>query len=208
MNPTSCKDRQYYSGFIQPEDNVIFVFGSNSEGRHDAGATKTAREKFGAVYGQGEGLQGNSYALPTKDLRVKINNGFRSIPPEDIQSSIRKLYKVAQDNPDKSFCIAYTNTSKPSLNGYTAQEMAQMFINACGLNNIPENIVFSESWKPYFITPVTLLDEWWRHNGISDRQQASGLPVDENYLTTTDNWWDNLSHDEKDAVYNEFFEEL
>lgn len=60
-----------YEGMITPDANTIFVFGSNPEGRHGAGAAKTAKEKFGAIYGQGEGLQGNSYALPTKDLRSK-----------------------------------------------------------------------------------------------------------------------------------------
>lgn len=66
--------RKFYIGNITPETNTIFVFGSNPEGRH--GAAKVARNQFGAIYGQGEGLQGNSYALPTKDLRVKENWGF------------------------------------------------------------------------------------------------------------------------------------
>ena len=61
---------QSYEGMITPDANTIFVFGSNPEGRHGAGAAKVAREKFGAVYGQGEGLQGSAYALPTKDLRT------------------------------------------------------------------------------------------------------------------------------------------
>jgi len=43
----------------------IFVFGSSLEGRHDGGAAKIAREKFGAIYGKGVGIQGRSYALPT-----------------------------------------------------------------------------------------------------------------------------------------------
>ena len=73
----------YYSGYINElKENEVFVFGSNPEGRHGAGAAKVAREQFGAVYGQGEGLQGNAYALPTKDLRVKENRGFKSISPE------------------------------------------------------------------------------------------------------------------------------
>lgn len=47
------------------EDNEIFCFGSNIEGRHDGGAAKLAREKFGAIYGKGVGAQGQSYAIPT-----------------------------------------------------------------------------------------------------------------------------------------------
>lgn len=134
---------KFYSGDINPGDNVVFVFGSNPEGRHGAGAAKVARLSFGAVYGQGEGLQGNSYALPTKDLRVKENRGYRSISPEDITENIRRLYDCARQNPDKDFCIAYRNTAERSLNGYTGLEMIRMFLDA-GL--VPDNIVVSEEW--------------------------------------------------------------
>ena len=54
---------RYYSGNIEPDENTIFVFGSNPEGRHGAGSAKVAKEKFGAVYGIGEGLQGNSFHI-------------------------------------------------------------------------------------------------------------------------------------------------
>ena len=68
-----------YTGDVTPDANTIFVFGSNPEGRHGAGAARVAREQFGAIYGQGEGLQGNAYALPTKDLRVTENKIFTNI---------------------------------------------------------------------------------------------------------------------------------
>ena len=48
----------------------IFVFGSNTEGRHGAGAALYARQHHGAIYGQARGLQGNSYAIVTKDLSL------------------------------------------------------------------------------------------------------------------------------------------
>lgn len=133
----------YYQGDIKPEPNTIFVFGSNPEGRHGLGAAKTAREKFGAIYGQGEGLQGNSYALPTKDLRVKENNSLKSIDEETIINSIKKLYQVAKQNPTKQFKIAYRNTTEKSLNGYTGLEMIAMF-NKAGVK--PGNIIFSKEW--------------------------------------------------------------
>ena len=132
-----------YTGNITPDTNTIFVFGSNPEGRHGAGAAKIAREQFGAIYGQGEGLQGNAYALPTKDLRVKKNNSLRSISPEQIIESIKKLYETARQNPNKQFKIAYRNTDKASLNGYTGLEMIDMFLKA---GSIPSNIVFSKEW--------------------------------------------------------------
>ena len=135
--------RKFYIGNITPDENTIFVFGSNTEGRHGAGAAKVAREQFGAIYGQGQGLQGNSYALPTKDLRVKENRGLRSISKENIVKSIKKLYETARQYPVKMFKIAYRNTHSTSLNGYTGLEMIDMFLEA---SPIPDNIIFSQEW--------------------------------------------------------------
>ena len=135
--------KRFYEGNIVPDGNTIFVFGSNPEGRHGAGAAKIARLQFGAQYGVGEGLTGNAYALPTKDLRVTENYGYRSIPKDKIIESIKKLYQTALEHPDKAFKIAYRNTDKPSLNGYTGFEMIDMFNEA---GPIPENIIFSKEW--------------------------------------------------------------
>ena len=138
----------FYEGIITPDANTIFVFGSNPEGRHGAGAAKVAREKFGAKYGQGEGLQGNAYALPTKDLRVKENNSMRSIPAEQITENIRKMYDVARQNPSKYFKVAYTHgLNETSLNGYTGAEMIKMFKDA---GPIPSNVIFSKNWTDHW----------------------------------------------------------
>ena len=136
-----------YIGNIEPEPNTIFVFGSNPEGRHGAGTAKVAREKFGAIYGQGEGLQGHAYALPTKDLRVKENNGYRSISKEQIIENIKRMYECAKTHPNLDFKIAYRNVIEKSLNGYTGIEMIKMFDEA---GNIPENIWFSREWWEYY----------------------------------------------------------
>ena len=159
MNINTEGKYPYYTGDIKPGENIVFVFGSNPEGRHGAGAAKVAVEQFGAVYGQGEGLQGNAYALPTKDLRVKGNPDWkRSIPEKDIEQNITKLYEVARQNPEKSFCVAYRNVDHTSLNGYTGIEMMTMFINAGReAGGIPENIVFSEEWAK---TAIKYIDEW------------------------------------------------
>ncbi len=136
--------RQFYEGNIEPAPDVVFVFGSNPEGRHGAGSAKVAHDVFGAQYGVGEGLTGNSYALPTKDLRVKENYGYRSISPEDITKSIRKLYDTALSMPEKRFMVAYRNKpSEKTLNGYTGLEMMEMFKFAAP---IPSNVVFSKEW--------------------------------------------------------------
>lgn len=137
-----------YEGYITPSQDTIFVFGSNPEGRHGAGAAKTAREKFGAIYGQGEGLQGNAYALPTKDLRVKENKGLRSISAEQITENIRKMYDVAKQNPSKKFKVAYTNElNETTLNGYSGAEMIKMFKDA---GPIPSNVIFSKNWTDHW----------------------------------------------------------
>ena len=92
--------RKFYIGNITPDANTIFVFGSNPEGRHGAGAARVARAQFGAVYGQGEGLQGNAYALPTKDLRVTENRGLRSISESQIIENINKE-RISESNDNK-----------------------------------------------------------------------------------------------------------
>lgn len=53
------------------EPNEVFVFGSNLQGYHSAGAARLALDKFGAVWGQGVGLQGQSYAIPTMEGSVE-----------------------------------------------------------------------------------------------------------------------------------------
>ena len=135
-----------YKGNIIPEQDTIFVFGSNPEGRHGAGAAKIAREKFGAIYGQGEGLQGHAYALPTKDLRVKENNGYRSISKEQITENIKKLYQCAKQHTDKKFKIVYRNQpNERTLCGYSGAELISCFKKACN-GKYPDNIYFSEEW--------------------------------------------------------------
>ena len=149
---TPEKPREYYTGNITPDAETIFVFGSNPEGRHGAGAAKIAHDEFGAQYGVGEGLTGNAYALPTKDLRVKENKGLKSISPERITESIKKMYAVARQHPDKLFKVAYRNTSNASLNGYTGYEMIDMFNKA---GKVPSNVQFSEEWyKTGLLKPI------------------------------------------------------
>lgn len=142
-------------------ENEIFVFGSNPQGRHGAGAAKAAMN-FGAKFGIGRGLEGSTYALVTKSLKagytepktgiVYDKEGYLSVSPEQISDNIDELYKVAKENPEKFFLITYqyqtwpNGSQKKSLNGYTSQEILELFT----LNKeIPSNIVFHESYKPH-----------------------------------------------------------
>ena len=58
-----------------------------------------------------------------------------------------------------------------------------------------------------------IIEDWWRHNGLLDRQQASGILLEnydgkaEVYLEATDEWWESLSPEQKEKIYNEFFTE-
>lgn len=57
---------------------------------------------------------------------------------------------------------------------------------------------------------MQIIEDWWRHNGVWDREQASGIKYNHElseYLTITDNWWDGLSDDEKKEIYEDFFNE-
>jgi hypothetical protein len=148
--PTSAKT---YSGRITSlKPNQIFVFGSNEGGSqgqaptHGAGAAKLAKDKFGAIQGQSRGRQGQSYAIVTK----KFYDVKRSSTPEEITTEIKALYDYAKDNPDKEFLVS--DYSETNLNGYSGQEMADMFSNA---GPTPSNIVFNENFDKLIATQPT-----------------------------------------------------
>ena len=129
--------RKTYSGFVTYlHDNQIFVFGSNTQGRHGKGAALTAKVKFGAIYGNPEGIQGKSFAIITKDL-TKTTHPSRTTA--QIISQIDKLYKDATLHPCKEFIVAYKCDDR-NLNGYSSCDMAKMFAS----RNIPSNIVFDK----------------------------------------------------------------
>lgn len=128
-----------YKGRIeQLKTNQIFVFGSNTRGIHGAGAALFARDNFGAIYGQAKGLQGQSYAIITKDLTKDIHP---SITREMIIKQIEDLYFFARFAPNYEFLVAY-RADNNNLCGYTSEEMAEMFARP----SIPENIVFEDEF--------------------------------------------------------------
>jgi signal recognition particle GTPase len=141
----STKSRKTYTGMINSlEPNQIFVFGSNTQGRHGKGAALIAKNKFGAEYGNPEGPQGQSYAIITKDLTKRTHP---SRTPEQIKEQIHNLYEYARENPDKEFLVAYSGTGQ-NLNAYSNQEMANMFSS----EPIPDNIVFEQSFNELILT--------------------------------------------------------
>ena len=139
-----------YSGNIVPEQGTIFVFGSNPEGRHGAGSAAVAVKYFGAQYGNGEGIQGNAYALPTTELRPEMQApGYRqSIPVATIKKSIARLYNYAEAHPDYNFKVAYrSGANERTLCGYSGAELMTMFKEVAEqFGGYPENIWFSAEW--------------------------------------------------------------
>lgn len=127
------KRETYLGKFVRLPENGVFVFGSNTQGRHGKGAAAIAKKYFGAIQGVRFGRCGMSYAIVTKDLTV---DEHPSIPRARIEAQIEILYNYAKEHPHLDFYVAYSLDS--NLNGYTPYEMSAMF--ACV--KIPKNIIF------------------------------------------------------------------
>jgi len=96
----------------------IFVFGANEAGRHGAGAAEYARQYHGAIYGQGYGLQGNSFGIPTKDRQ------FKTLPVESIKIYVDKFKEFATEHPELSFKLTPVGCG---LAGYIPNDIAPLF---------------------------------------------------------------------------------
>lgn len=111
----------------------VFVFGSNLAGIHGAGAAKRARLAYGAKVGVGIGLEGRSYALPTKD------KWLMTLPNEQIQKYIREFCRFAEANPGKRFFLTKVGCG---LAGLSESLVTLMFIR----ESPPLNVIIPEDW--------------------------------------------------------------
>lgn len=100
---------------------MIFVFGSNLAGRHGKGAALYARLHHGAIYGQGVGRQGNSYAIPTKDERL------RTLDLVTIDGYVEAFLEYAEAHPELEFQVTAIGCG---LAGYKPRNIAPMFLGA------------------------------------------------------------------------------
>lgn len=116
------------------KDRCIFVFGSNRAGIHGAGAAKEAYQHWGAKWGVGEGLQGSSYALPTKD------HGIQTLGLNDIQDHVDDFEWFAREHTDLHFFVTRVGCG---LAGYTDADIAPLFRNAAKL----PNVTICETWR-------------------------------------------------------------
>ena len=109
--------------------NEIFVFGSNLAGSHGGGAARLAYERFGAVWGQGVGLQGQSYGLPT------MHGGVEAIKPY-----VDEFIRFAKQHPKQKFLVTKIGCG---IAGFYVEEIAPLFRDAIDVENIilPEDFV-------------------------------------------------------------------
>lgn len=100
------------------DNNQIFVFGSNIYGRHGKGAAKLARTKFGAINGEGEGLFGQSYAIPTKDAALQ------PLPLKMIKSSIDVFLNKVMNDHKNHYLVTEIGCG---LAGFSPKQIAPFF---------------------------------------------------------------------------------
>ena len=100
------------------KQNEVFVFGSNKAGNHVGGAARVAVEKFGAIMGHGEGLQGQSYAIPTLDEQMD------KVSTEELTRSVRRFADYTRYNTDKVF---YVTKIGCGIAGFSVEEIVEVF---------------------------------------------------------------------------------
>lgn len=111
---------------------AIFVFGSNLAGMHGGGAARYAREHYGAKWGQGEGLQGDSYAVPTMDARL------HPLPLHAIAGYAKQMLADARAAPERQWLVTRVGCG---IAGYTDADIAPMFAGA------PPNVELPAEWR-------------------------------------------------------------
>lgn len=104
------------------QKDEIFVFGSNLSGSHGGGAAKIAYEKFGAIWGQGVGLQGQSYGIPT------MHGGVDKIKPY-----VDEFIKFAKNNPKLKFLVTPIGCG---IAGFKPSQIAPLFKECVNLENV------------------------------------------------------------------------
>ena len=124
------KDRIAPDAIASLKKNEIFVFGSNLGGWHAGGAARAAVEHFGAVMGQGVGLQGQSYAIPT------MQGGVETILPY-----VDEFIQFAESHPEYTFLVTRIGCG---IAGFRDEEIAPLFVRAINLPNVHLPLSF---WK-------------------------------------------------------------
>ena len=103
-------------------ENEIFVFGSNLAGHHGGGAARLAYNRFGAIWGQGVGLQGQSFAIPT------MQGGVETIKPY-----VDEFILFAEQHPEYKFLVTRIGCG---IAGFRDEEIAPLFAAALDVENV------------------------------------------------------------------------
>lgn len=114
------------------KENQIFVFGSNMNGNHAGGAARLAVEKFGAIMGRAEGIQGQSYAIPTLD------EDMEKVTEEDLINYLGNLRHFANEHPEKEFLLTAIGTG---IARFDTNYMAYMVLRA----NLPVTLPYQRN---------------------------------------------------------------
>lgn len=104
------------------EENEIFVFGSNLQGMHGGGAAAAAVRYFGAIWGQGVGMQGQCYAIPTMHGGVDV-----------IRPYVDEFIEYAKQHPELTFLVTRIGCG---IAGFTDSQMAPLFEEALDVPNV------------------------------------------------------------------------
>lgn len=118
----------------------VFVFGSNRAGRHGKGAALWAYQHRGAIYGQGEGLQGHSYAIPTKGARS--TGRLWTLGLEEIKAHVDRFLAFAASRPDLTFQLTPIGCG---LAGYKPEQIAPMFRDAPSNVTLPAEFLSQDA---------------------------------------------------------------
>ena len=117
------QSRRYTPSHISSlEPNEVFVFGSNLQGWHGGGAAAAAMRYFGAIWEQGVGMQGQSYAIPTMHGGVDV-----------IKPYVEQFISYAREHQDKVF---YVTRIGCGIAGFKDEEIAPLFQDALDLPNV------------------------------------------------------------------------
>ncbi len=111
---------------LRPDD--VFVFGSNAGGLHGGGAARIAHERFGAVWGEGRGHHGQTYAIDTM-------SGLETLARE-----AGDFVAYAAAHPELRFLLTPVGCG---IAGYTPEQVAPLFAG------IPANVTVPASFAPY-----------------------------------------------------------
>lgn len=120
-SPNSPESRITPDNITRLASGEIFVFGSNALGHHAGGAAKVAFEKFGAMWGQGHGLQGMTYAIDTMSGN------------EAMKKDIADFIAFAKEHTDKTFFVTPIGCG---IAGKQPAEVAPMFKECAKLENV------------------------------------------------------------------------